>query len=96
MASMLHVPCVEAEQPMSNKLSLNDKVELSHGFDRGNYANAYETTDYEVAKEKIKGSSAYYYIGHLLGFFSTYEDDEVPEQWRNKVCQTREQYEHFV
>lgn len=58
---------------------------LSDGFDAGNYANAYETGDYETAVKAINGSNGFYRIGHLLGFFSTYAPLEVPDAQGDEV-----------
>lgn len=53
-------------------------LDLHHGFDRGNYANAYETEDLEFLLEQISGirSEAYEHAA-ILGFFSTYELSEM-------------------
>ena len=75
---------------MADKLNDTDKLELSHGFDRGNDASAYETEDYEQARDAINGSTSYYRIGHLLGFFSSYELHEIPGEWRDEVEGWRE------
>jgi hypothetical protein len=57
-----------------------DKAEFNRGFDRGNYASNYETeTGYQAVADKICGENGFYRIGHLLGFFSSFEIHEIPE-----------------
>ena len=54
--------------------------QLSRGFDAGNYAAAYETTDYSEAIAKLSPNrSAEYVAAFTLGFFSTYELHEMGE-----------------
>lgn len=54
--------------------------DISHGFDRGNYANAYETTDYDHAIASLSmNRSAEYVAAFTLGFFSLYEPHEMGE-----------------
>lgn len=51
---------------------------ISRGFDAGNYANAYETTDLETALAKLSPNrSAEYVAAFTLGFFSSYELSEM-------------------
>jgi hypothetical protein len=69
-----------------------DRLEFSHGFDRGNYASAYETQNYEAAQAAINGSTGFYRIGHLLGFFSSYELHEVPGGWQDEVERYRAEF----
>jgi hypothetical protein len=56
--------------------------DLSHGFDRGNYANAYETENFDapLVKADLEGESDAYVAGYTLGFFATYEPSEMG-QW---------------
>jgi hypothetical protein len=69
---------------------LHDYHDKSHGFDAGNYAAAYETEDYEVAANRIAGKvSKTYMQAHMLGFFSSYELHEIPEEWRDEVERLR-------
>lgn len=60
-----------------NSLNETDLFELSNGFDAGNYAQAYETTFYDAQASRLDGQTGYYRIGYLLGFFSSYELDEI-------------------
>jgi hypothetical protein len=51
---------------------------ISRGFDAGNYANAYETTDYEHALASLSPNRSDHYVAAFtLGFFSSYERDEM-------------------
>ena len=60
-------------------MSSRDNV-LSAGFDAGNYANAYETTDYDRAVASLSMNRSEAYIAAFtLGFFSSYEPDEMGE-----------------
>jgi hypothetical protein len=69
-----------------------DRAEFSKGFDAGNYAAAYETEDYSAASNALNGVSCFYRIGYRLGFFSSYETHEVPEEYRADVARERTQY----
>lgn len=54
--------------------------DISNGFDAGNYANAYETQDYEHALAKLSmNRTSEYVAAFTLGFFSSYELDEMGE-----------------
>lgn len=54
--------------------------DLSRGFSAGNYANAYETEDYETARNALKTEpSEAYFAAFTLGFFATYELHEMGE-----------------
>lgn len=66
-----------------------DKLEVSHGFSRGNYASAYETEDYEVARDAVDGNTGFYRIAHMLGFFSSYELHEIHDE------EIRMEVEHY-
>jgi muramoyltetrapeptide carboxypeptidase LdcA involved in peptidoglycan recycling len=58
---------------------MND-TDISRGFDAGNYANAYETTDFERALGSLSmNRSAEYVAAFTLGFFSSYERHEMGE-----------------
>lgn len=52
---------------------------VSRGFDRGNYCNAYETTDFERAQRQLvgNGDDDPYRVGFVLGFFGSYELHEM-------------------
>ncbi len=55
---------------------LNDQI--SRGFDAGNYANAYETTDYDRALASLSPNRAKAYVAAFtLGFFGSYEPGEM-------------------
>ncbi len=55
-------------------------LDISRGFDAGNYGNAYDSTDYEQALAKLSmNRSAEYVAAFTLGFFSSYEIDEMGE-----------------
>jgi hypothetical protein len=66
------------------------KLSYSRGFDRGNYGNAYESTDWdswyaEQCAEIPTDSDGTpldrdaYQAGMLLGFFASYELDEIAD-----------------
>lgn len=65
---------------------MNDdtKLILSRGFDAGNYAAAYVSTDYMVAFDADTGPKELeaYCAAFVLGFFSSYEVHEIPEDYR--------------
>lgn len=61
---------------------------FSRGFDRGNYGNAYESQDWDSWYEKQLDNvhdeelhhSKEYQEGMLLGFFSSYELNEITDE----------------
>jgi hypothetical protein len=54
-------------------------TQLSRGFDAGNYANAYETTNLTQAITSLSPNRDEAYLSAFtLGFFATYELDEIP------------------
>ena len=55
-------------------------TELSHGFAAGNYANAYETENLEVAMQsrRVFEKSEAYRTACILGFDGSYELHEIP------------------
>lgn len=56
---------------------INDN-DLSEGFDAGNYANAYDTTDLEQAISSLSPNRSEAYIdAFILGFFSSYAPHEM-------------------
>lgn len=61
-------------------MTIEQKTEFSHGFDRGNYGNAYESQDWESWSERQGEQSEVYRQGMLLGFFSSYEIDEISDE----------------
>lgn len=64
--------------------------QLSRGFDAGNYAYAYETTDYDWAiARRSMNRSAEYIAAFTLGFFSSFEPHEMGEHqetWREALA----------
>jgi hypothetical protein len=51
---------------------------VTRGFEAGNYANAYETTDLQTALAKLSPNrSAEYVAAFTLGFFSSYSLGEM-------------------
>lgn len=59
---------------------------FSDGWSSGNYDNAYKGSlppDIDVdVNEDWQG-------GYLLGYFSGYEEHEIPHKWRSVVCRLR-------
>lgn len=55
-------------------------LDLSSGFDAGNYANAYESEDLfrAMAKDSKRFENKAYTAAFILGFFSSYESAEIP------------------
>jgi hypothetical protein len=61
-------------------MARNVDDDLNRGFDAGNYANAYETHDYDHAIACLSMNRSEAYIdAFTLGFFSSYEVDEMGE-----------------
>lgn len=60
-------------------------IDLAHGFSAGNYANAYETEDLEVAiqKRNVATRSEAYRAAFILGFYGSYELHEIPLSHRD-------------
>lgn len=55
-------------------------LEVSEGFDAGNYANNYETTDLGVALSRLSmNRSEAYRAAFTLGFFASHEPHEMGE-----------------
>lgn len=67
------------------------KFSFSRGFDHGKYQNAYvsEHLD-ETSYEKLNGE--FFKAGFLLGFYSSYELHEVPEEWQEQVAVYRDEF----
>lgn len=59
-----------------------DIERLNKAFDRGNYASAYDGERPTVLPDDTEEQHAY-----LLGFFSSYEAEEVPDDWYEDYCQ---------
>ena len=76
----------------------NHSESFSAGFDRGNYGNAYESQDwdswYADNGEPPEGMERYaYQEGMLLGFFSSYEIEEIADDVQAEaVASLRAQY----
>lgn len=74
---------------------------FERGYDAGNYANAYETEDLESALEAegydddmpLNPRRFRFREGFVLGFFSSYELDEIPDEHREEVEYLRGIYE---
>jgi hypothetical protein len=62
------------------------QTSISRGFDAGNYANAYETQDLESALEMSNADeqSPEFRSAFILGFFASYELDEIPSSNREE------------
>lgn len=61
-------------------MTVERDTELARGFDAGNYANAYETTDYDAALARLSmNRTEAYVVAFTLGFFSSYEPSEIGE-----------------
>lgn len=55
-------------------------TDLSRGFDAGNYAAVYETSDYSEAIARLSlNRSPAYHVAFTLGFFSNYTLEEIGE-----------------
>jgi hypothetical protein len=67
---------------------------FSRGFDTGNYGNAYESQCWHTweAKRQIAARTPEYRAGALLGFFSSYEIDEIDEDIRDEVATLRAEH----
>lgn len=66
-----------------------DKQEISKGFDAGNYASSYQTENYDEVLNTIGGQTGFWRVGFLLGFFSSYELQEIPARHRVWVAHYR-------
>ncbi len=85
--------------------TLQQKEDLSRGFDHGNYGNAYECDDWETWCESqgdgegdedelaCDAWSPEFHAGALLGFFGSYELHEISdEEVREHVAALRALY----
>lgn len=60
-------------------------TELSNGFDRGNYAGAYETNaGLDRALRRAAGKSEAYRHALVLGYYSSFELHEIPSSARER------------
>jgi hypothetical protein len=57
-----------------------ERADYSRGFDRGNYGNAYESTDWDSWNKRNAAASPAYQAGMMLGFFSSYELHEISDE----------------
>lgn len=55
--------------------TLQERTEISRAFSRGNYANAYETTDLEACK--LDDMAPHEHAAFVLGFYGSYTLDEI-------------------
>lgn len=60
--------------------TLDERTEMSRAFDRGNYANAYESGDLETFK--VDEMSEHERAAFVLGFFGTLTLDEIDSEHR--------------
>ena len=65
--------------------------EYSAGFDRGNYCAAYEATSIDDRHELAWSGD--WREGFVMGFFSSYELHEVPDDWREVVKYLRAKWQ---
>ncbi len=75
--------------------TVEEMTDFSRGFDAGNYGNAYESTDFTAWYDErdIGNRSPSYIEGAILGFFSTYELDEISDDVaRDDVASLRAKY----
>lgn len=82
-----------------NNGTLQDREDFIRGFDHGNYGNAYVTQDWEAFWEANlydddgNERSPDFQEGMMLGFFSSYELDEISDEVaREDVKALREKY----
>jgi hypothetical protein len=68
---------------------LMDESYFSLGFDRGNYASAYERSEPETLADEHPKS---FRDGYLMGFFSSFELHEIPPEWRDELEELRRKY----
>jgi hypothetical protein len=64
-------------------LTTEEKTEFSRGFDAGNYANAYESQNFEEwydAHTMTFDCTPRYIEGMILGFWSSYELSEITDE----------------
>jgi hypothetical protein len=73
----------------------DEREEYSKGFDRGNYGNVYESQDWETWSERnnFDERSPSYQAGMILGFYSSYELEEIDAYVRDYVETLREEWE---
>ncbi len=67
--------CGICDAPSEPQFTLRKRTEMSRAFDRGNYANAYESTD--LAAFKVDAMPEHMRAAFVLGFFGSYTLDEI-------------------
>lgn len=67
-----------------SNLTLAERTALAHGYSAGNADNAYVSENFDKARSqrKPKAHARVWWCGYVLGFFSSYETNEVPRRWR--------------
>lgn len=70
---------------MTDEERIGRDTHLSRGFDSGNYCNAYETNDFDhaVKMKFLDDRLPEYKAAFILGFFGSYELDEISMTWRD-------------
>ena len=65
-------------------LTDKQKLDLSHGFNAGNYDNAHVSTDMHYTLSRRAPGYSYseeFQGAYVLGFFSSYERHEIPARY---------------
>jgi hypothetical protein len=78
---------------MNRKHEHRDEA-IERGFDAGNYANAYVSEDFDTAWDANSKLDPRYPLesyrdAFLIGFFSSYEDHELPTEYQEHVTSVR-------
>ena len=60
------------------EFTLDEKTAISNAFSAGDYANAYETTDLDACE--IEDMPEHERAAFVLGFYSSYELDEISDR----------------
>lgn len=63
-------------------LTLDQRTEISNAYSAGNYANSYETNDLDACDQHVEMGIPHERIAFILGFFASYELDEIPGESR--------------
>ena len=91
---------------MSGRYDVSESDALARGFSAGNYASAYTSENLNRAWREVKagedesyreyGMGAHrgaYRAAFVLGFFSSFEDNEVPrEEWLDELIAAEHTY----
>jgi hypothetical protein len=67
----------------SSGSSITENDSLSRGYDAGNYNEAYG--ERRKSDEYSRAHPGAYQAAYLLGYYSSYENHEIPEYKRNAV-----------